>query len=84
MTRSKDQDVSLLSGPSRPNRAILFELKFKKVCDERGTADISTEMFAALTLEEVVSYIRRRQPNLEIVEVKVSGRVQVLSSSEHL
>jgi hypothetical protein len=41
-------------------------------------------MFAALSLEEVTAYVRNRQPAAEIVELKVLGKVQVLSSSEHL
>ena len=41
------------------------------------------EMFAAL-MEEVIAYVRNRQPAVEILEPKVLGKVQVLSSSEHL
>ncbi len=41
-------------------------------------------MFAALSLEEVIAYVRNRQPTVEIVELKVLGKVQVLSSSENL
>jgi hypothetical protein len=44
----------------------------------------STEIFAALSLEEVIAYVRNRQPAVEIMELKVLGKVQVLSSSEHL
>ena len=44
----------------------------------------STETFAALSLEEVIAYVRNRQPSVEIIELKVLGKVQVLSSSEHL
>jgi hypothetical protein len=42
------------------------------------------EMFAALSIEEVIAYVRNRQPSVEILELKVLGKVQVLSSSEHL
>jgi hypothetical protein len=41
-------------------------------------------MFAALSIEEVIAYVRTRQPGSEIMELKVLGKVQVLSSSEHL
>lgn len=52
---------------------------------EDGTeATASTEMFAALSLEEVIAYVRNRQPDIEIMELKVHGKVQVLSNSEHL
>jgi hypothetical protein len=32
----------------------------------------------------VIAYVRRRQPAVEIMELKVLGKVQVLSRSEHL
>jgi hypothetical protein len=35
-------------------------------------------------MEEVIAYVRNRQPSVEIMELKVLGQVQVLSSSEHL
>ncbi len=41
-------------------------------------------MFAALSMEEVIAYVRGQRPGVEIVELKVLGKVQVLSSSEHL
>jgi hypothetical protein len=49
---------------------------------EDGSAgSSSTEMFAA---EEVIAHVRIRQPAVEIIELKVLGDEQVLSSSEHL
>ena len=36
-------------------------------------------MFAALSMEEVIAYVRNRQPAVEIVELRVLGKVQVLS-----
>jgi hypothetical protein len=41
-------------------------------------------MFAALSIEEVIAYVQTRQSSIEIIELKVLGQVQVLSSSEHL
>lgn len=35
-------------------------------------------------MEEVIACVRRRQPSVEIVELKVLGKVEVLSGSEHL
>jgi hypothetical protein len=35
-------------------------------------------------MEEVIAYVRRRQPSIEILELKVLGQAQVLSRSEHL
>jgi hypothetical protein len=61
-----------------------MELKGERAAEEGGAATASTEMFAALSLEEVIAYVRNRQPSVEIVELKVLGKVQVLSSSEHL
>lgn len=82
MAKSKDRDVFPLS--VQPHRALLVELKGERVAEDGSTATASTEVFAALSLEEVIAYVRNRQPAVEIVELKVLGKVQVLSSSEHL
>ena len=82
MTKSKDRDI--LPSSDLPHRALLFELKGERAAEDGGAATVSTEMFAALSLEEVIAYVRRRQPDVEIMELKVLGKVQVLSSSEHL
>ena len=83
MAKSKDRDVFPLS--DEPHRALLIELEGERVAEDgSAAATVSTEMFAALSLEEVIAYARRRQPSIEIVELKVLGKVQVLSSSEHL
>jgi hypothetical protein len=37
-----------------------------------------------LSLEEVIACVRNRQPSVEIMRLKVLGKVEVLSSSEHL
>ena len=42
------------------------------------------EMFAALSIEEVNIYVQTRQPAVEIMELKVHGKVLVLSTSERL
>lgn len=82
MAKSKDRDVFPLS--DQPHRALLVELKGERVADHGSTAMASTEIFAALSLEEVIAYVRNRLPAVEIIELKVLGKVQVLSSSEHL
>lgn len=82
MAKSKDRDVVPLS--NQPHRALLVELKGERIEEDGSTATPSTEVFAALSLEEVIAYVRNRLPAVEIVELKVLGKVQVLSSSEHL
>ena len=84
MAKSKDRDFSSLSERSIPHRSLLFELKGKKATEDGTTAAVSSEMFAALSIEEVIAYVRTRQPGWEIMELKVLGKVQVLSSSEHM
>lgn len=84
MTKSKDQDILPSSDQPQPHRALLLELRGERATEDGGTATASTELFAALSLEEVIAYVRRRQPDTEITELKVLGKVQVLSSSEHL
>lgn len=82
MKKSKDRDVFRSS--DQPHRALLIELKGERAAEDGSTATASTEMLAALSMEEVISYVRNRQPAVEILELKVLGKVQVLSSSEHL
>jgi hypothetical protein len=82
MAKSKGRDV--LRSSDQPHRALLIELKGERAEEDGSAAAGSTEMFAALSLEEVIAYVRTRQPRVEILELKVLGRVQVLSSSEHL
>jgi hypothetical protein len=84
MAKSRDRDSSSSSERSGPHRSLLFELKGKRNTADGNTAVVSTEMFAALSIEEVIAYVRNRQPSIEIIELKVLGQVQVLSSSEHL
>lgn len=84
MTKSKDRDSSSVPERSVPRRSLLFEFKGRKATEDGNTAAISSEMFAALSIEEVIAYVRTRQPGSEIMELKVLGKVQVLSSSEYL
>jgi hypothetical protein len=66
------------------HRALLIELKGEAAAEDGSASTTSTEIFAALSMEEVIAYVRRHQPSVEIMELKVLGKVQVLSSSEHL
>ena len=82
MAKSKDKDVFPL--PDQPHRALLIELKGEQTAEDGGATTVTTEMFVALSLEEVIAYVRNRQPSVEIMGLRVLGKVQVLSSSEHL
>jgi hypothetical protein len=82
MAKSKDRDAFPLS--DQPHRALLIELKGETAAEDGSASTTSTEIFAALSMEEVIAYVRNRQPAVEILELKVLGKVQVLSSSEHL
>jgi hypothetical protein len=82
MAKSKDRDVFPPS--DQQHRALLIEIKGERTAEDEGATTASTETFAALSIEEVIAYIRTHQPSVEIVELKVLGKVQVLSSSEHL
>ena len=82
MAKSKDKGDHPSLG--QPHRALLFELKGEAAVDEGSAATETTEMFAALSIEEVIAFVRRREPGIEIMGLRVLGKVQVLSSSEHL
>jgi hypothetical protein len=84
MAKSKDRDVFFSSDHPGPLKALLFELKGKRDAEDGTTPAICTEMLAALSIEEVIAYMRNRRSDFEIVELKILGKVQVLSSSEHL
>lgn len=84
MVKAKYRDVMPIEDRPGPQKALLFELKGKRDAEDGAAPVICTELFAALSLEEVIAHVRRRQANVEIVELKVLGKVQVLSSSEHL
>ena len=82
MAKSKDRKV--FPSSDQPHRALLIELKGERAAEDGSEATDSTEMFAALSLEEVIAYVRHRRPSVEIMGLKVLGKVEVLSSSEHL
>lgn len=82
MAKSKDRDV--FPSSDQPHRALLIELKGERTAEDETAATASTQMFAALSLEEIIAYVRSSQPGTEIIELKILGKVQVLSSSEHL
>jgi hypothetical protein len=82
MAKSKDRDVFRAS--DQPHRALLIELKGERPAEDGSGSTPSTETFAALSMEEVIAYMRNRQSAIEIMEMRVLGKVQVLSSSEHL
>jgi hypothetical protein len=82
MARRREQDE--LPSPDQPYRAVLFEVTAEQLAEEGNKAAATTEIFAALSMEEVIAYVRGRQPSVEIKEVKVLGKAQVLSRSEHL
>lgn len=82
MTKSKDREAVPSLG--QPQRALLFEFKGETTSEDSSAMTVTIEIFAALSMEEVIAYVRRRQPSTEIMELKVLGKVQVLSSSEHL
>lgn len=81
MAKSRDRNV--IPSLGQPHKAFLFEFK-AEIAGEDGNTTTSTELFAALSMEEVIACVRRRQPSVEIVELKVLGKVEVLSGSEHL
>lgn len=82
MAKSKDRDAFLST--DQPHRSLLIELKGERAAEDGSAVTASTEIFAALSMEEAIAYVRNRQPSVEIMELKVLGKVQVLSSSEHL
>ena len=84
MAKNKARDISSLSDHSGPYKALLFELKGKRDAEDGTATAVNTEIFAALSMEEVIAHVRRRQTNIEIVELKLIGTVRVLSSSENL
>ncbi len=57
MAKSKDRDV--LRSSDQPHRALLIELKGERAVEDGSAATASTEMFAALSLEEVIGTCER-------------------------
>jgi hypothetical protein len=83
MQTGKDRDAQRAEDQRGPQKALLFELSGKKNSDDGASTTVS-EIFAALSVEEVIAHARAQQPSIEITELKALGKVQVLSSSEHL
>ncbi len=63
-------------------KALLFDVSGHKRTDQGK--DGLTLHIAALSLEEVIRYIRTSRPDFEIIAVKVVDQIEVLSSSEYL
>ncbi len=84
MAKSKEFGAGSLSDQTHPAKALLIEVKGMESTEGEEATAVSTEMFAALSIEEVLAYLRNRRPGIEVMELKVLGKVQVLSSSEHL
>jgi hypothetical protein len=63
-------------------KALLFEVSGHKRIDQ-GKERLTLRI-AALSLEEVIRYIRTNRPDFEITEVKGIDQIEVLSSSEYL
>ena len=83
---SKKKGLSeLLSAKHAPTqRAILFEIRCDERREKRAHTELRIQRIAALSLEEVVRYMRVKHPGSDITEVKVVDQIEVLSSSEHL
>jgi hypothetical protein len=71
----RDEDRAL-------RKALLFEVSGHKRTDQ-GKEGLTLRI-AALSLEEVIRYMRTGRSDFEIAEIKVLGQIEVLSSSEHL
>ena len=82
MAKGKHQSYELNGGEAATGKALLFEVAGNKRTDQEKEG--RTLRIAALSLEEIIRYIRTCHPDFDIAEVKVKGQVEVLSSSEHL
>jgi hypothetical protein len=82
MAKVRHQNELSNAGGASAQKALLFEVAGNKRVD-RG-AEGRTLRIAALSLEEIIQYVRASHSDLEITEVKVVGHIEVLSSSEHL
>jgi hypothetical protein len=69
-------------GPAQ--KAILFEITGNERSEKRAGDELRMHRMAALSLEEVIRYMRVGHPDFEIAGVEVIGVIRVLSSSEHL
>ena len=82
MAKGRHQDELPNEGGAAAQKALLFEVVGNKRVD-RGNEE-RTIRIAALSLEEIILYVRTSHSGVEITEVKVVGHIEVLSSSEHL
>lgn len=79
--RGHETELSNADSPA-VKKALLFEVAGAVRADQGQAA--STLRIAALSLEEIVRYMRSKYSRFEIAEIKVVGHIDVLSSSEHL
>jgi len=81
---AKEKHLTEVSNQGRAptQKALLFEVAGAEHADQ-GKAG-RTLRLAALSLEEIVRYMRTCHPDFEIAEVKIVGHIEVLSSSEYL
>jgi hypothetical protein len=63
-------------------KSLLFEVSGHKRTDQGK--DGLTLHIAALSLEEVIRYIRTSRPDFEITGIKIADQIEVLSTSEYL
>lgn len=82
MANGKHQSHVSDGNETAVGKALLFEVAGNKRNDQ--TKEERTLRIAALSLEETIRYIRTCHPDFDIAEVRVAGRIEVLSSSEHL
>jgi hypothetical protein len=82
MTKREHQSELSNAEGAALQKALLFEVVGAEQADLGKAA--RTLRIAALSLEEIVRYVRSRYSQFEIAEIKVVGHIDVLSSSEHL
>jgi len=84
MAKRQSQSELADGGRGLAQKAILFEVTGNERSEKRAGDELRMHRMAALSLEEVIRYMRIGHPDFEISRVKVVGVIQVLSSSEHL
>ncbi len=82
MTKREHQSELSNADGATVQKAFLFEVAGAENADQGKTG--RTLRIAALSLEEIIRYMRFRYSRFEIAEIKVVGPIDVLSSSEHL
>lgn len=82
MTKREHQVELSNADGAAVQKALLFEVTGAESADqEKGGR---TLRIAALSLEEIVRYMRFKYSRFEIANIKLIGIIDVLSSSEHL